>query len=174
MNSYLFQKINSLIGHSYWLDKFMVFSAEWLGYILILGVLLCFFKNRNKYKEMLLVSFVSAIVSRFVFVYIIRFFYYHPRPYLVLQNINWLIKKETESSFPSGHAAFYFSLATGVYLYNKKVGYVYFVLAGLMGFARIFVGVHWPLDILTGAALGIATTWLLNIFYKKYLIKIGF
>ena len=103
---------------------------------------------------------ISAIVARFVFVEAIRFFYYNPRPFLVLENVNQLINHETTGSMPSGHASFYFALATGVCLYNKKAGYIYLILAGLMGFARIFSGVHWPLDIIVEAVLGIGTAIL--------------
>lgn len=169
MNIYLFEKINNLAGQNPWLDGFMVFSAEWLGYFLIVGVVLCFFKNREKYKNMLLVSLGSAIVARFIFVEVIRYFYYNPRPFTVLENINVLLNHEISSSFPSGHATFYFALAAGVCLYNKKAGYAYFALAGLMGFARVFVSVHWPLDIIAGAMLGILVSLLfrgLNQFSK--------
>ena len=167
MNLYLFQLINSWASQNAWLDRFMVFSAEWLGYLLILGVILCYLKDRQKYKDMALVAFSSAIVARFIFVEIIRSFYYSPRPFLVLQNVHQLLAHDLEASFPSGHASFYFALAGGVYLYNKKAGYAYFVLAGLMGFARIFGGVHWAFDILVGAVLGMTTTWLVNLMKEK-------
>ena len=185
MNEVLSREINSWAGQSYWLDRFMIFSAEWLGYFLILlllaPLLLTFFIRNNRisswvrfallkwsyYKEMLAVSIISAIVARFVFVEIIRFFYYNPRPFLVLENVNQLINHEMTGSMPSGHASFYFALATGVCLYNKKAGYIYLSSAGLMGFARIFSGVHWPLDIIVGAVLGIGTAILVKFIKQK-------
>ncbi|MBI2064432.1 MAG: phosphatase PAP2 family protein [Candidatus Yanofskybacteria bacterium] len=172
MNISLFQIINSWAGKNYWLDRFMIFSAEWLGYFLILllitPLLLTFFIRNDRfsswiryvllrlgyYREMLSVSLVSAILARFIFVEAIRFFYYNPRPFLVFSDVTQLVNHETASSFPSGHASFYFALVTGVYLYNKKLGYIYLALAGLIGFARVFVGVHWPADIVAGAILG--------------------
>ena len=163
----LFHKINYFAGQNIWLDRFMIFSAEWLGYLLIAGVIFFFLKNRQKYKEMLIVSIGSAAIARFVFVEVIRWLYYSPRPFLVTTDFVQLINHETTSSFPSGHTTFYFALATGIYLYNKKVGYAYFALAGLIGFARIFGGVHWPLDIIGGAVLGVVTAVLTDYFNKK-------
>ena len=150
----------------------MIFSADWLGYILIGMLLVYLLKNRTQYGAMVLVSLVSAIISRFIFVEIIRFFYNNPRPFLVLQNVNQLIEHEVTPSFPSGHASFYFALAAGVYLYNKKAGYLYFASAVLMGFARIFAGVHWPIDIAVGAILGIMTAIAVR-FMKQKLPKAG-
>jgi len=168
----------------------MIFSAEWLGYFLILllitPLLLTFFirndcisswtrsalLRRSYYREMLIVSLVSAIVARFIFVEAIRFFYNSPRPFLVLSDVTQLINHETTSAFPSGHASFYFALAAGVYLYNKKAGYLYFASAVLMGFARIFAGVHWPIDIAVGAILGIMTAIAVR-FMKQKLPKAG-
>lgn len=182
-----FRFINNLAGHSVWLDRFMIFVADQMGYFLVLGVLFLAWKNSGRVK-ILVLTIGSAMIARAVFVELIRYFFYNPRPYLVLENVNILINHETSSSFPSGHASFYFALATGVYLYNnrakpssnprakrgeqssydgglyghKKIGRIYLVLAGLMGFARVFVSVHWPLDILAGALLGIVTALVFN------------
>lgn len=186
MSISLFITINSWAGQSQWLDRFMVFSAEWLGYFLVLLLLTpwlatFFIKNNwlsslarsvllkwSYYKEMLVVAFGSAVISRFLFVNIIRYFYYDPRPFLVLPDIHQLIDHETTSSFPSGHASFYFALAAGVYLYNKKAGWWYLASAGLIGFARIFIGVHWPLDILVGAILGVITAVIIKHLKQKF------
>jgi len=161
-----FRLINDLAGHNFWLDKFMIFVADKMGYLMILGVLFFAYKNSDRFKVLLL-TIGSAILARVMFVELIRYFVYNPRPYLSLENVNILMNHEVSSSFPSGHATFYFALAMGVYLCNKKTGLIYLILAGLMGFSRIFISVHWPLDILAGAVLGIATAVFVNYFQKK-------
>lgn len=167
-----FRLINGWAGHNVWLDRFMIFAADKMGYLLIVFVLVLFWK-KDYFKKLIFVSWGSAIVVRFVFVGLMRYLVYSPRPFLVLENVNQLMNHEFESSFPSGHATFYFALATGVYLYNKKSGWVYFALAGLLGFARIFVSVHWPLDILSGAGLGIATAVLVNYLVNYSRTRLG-
>ncbi len=81
--------------------------------------------------------------------------------------------READSSFPSGHAIFVFALATGVYYYNKTLGRWLFAASVLVGVSRIFVGVHWPYDIVAGAVLGIATAWACNEIFKKYKHRFG-
>lgn len=165
-----FRFINDLAGQNVWLDEFMMFAADKMGYLLILSVLIIFWKKEH-FKRVVLVSLGSAVVARFVFVSVFRYLIYSPRPFSVLEHVNILMNHELESSFPSGHASFFFALATGVYLYNKKAGRIYLFLAGLMGLARIFVSVHWPLDILAGAILGCATALMINKVSGSFLEK---
>jgi membrane-associated phospholipid phosphatase len=63
---------------------------------------------------------------------------------------------ETSNSFPSGHTAFVFALATVVYPYHKRLSYFVFVSGALIGLARIMAGVHYPADVLGGMVLGVA------------------
>ncbi len=147
----------------------MIFSSDNLGLVLFSGIVVFVIWKGKKYIEMLWVCLISALTARFILVGLIRYLYYHPRPFIVLQNVNLLIPHDSESSFPSGHASFYFALAMGVYLYNKKAGYACLAIAGLIGFARIFVGVHWPLDILAGAVLGIVTALIIEFVKKRTL-----
>ena len=86
------------------------------------------------------------------------------KPDLVLalaQNFNNTIdpvtgKVLTDSawSFPSGHATFFFAMATAIYLYNKKWGIWFFVGAILISIGRVIAGLHYPSDILGGAIIG--------------------
>lgn len=171
LNALLFQKINDLVGQSIWLDRLGVFFATYSGYILLAVLVLTFIlKPAALNRFMVLAALISAGISRGIITTIIRFFYHHPRPFDVL-TAKQLIP-ESDYSFPSGHASFYFALSMGVYFYNKKLGIVFFVVSVLMGLARVFAGVHWPADILGGALVGIATALLVNFCARKYLKKL--
>lgn len=171
MNQQFFYYLNNLAGQNIWLNRLAVFFTDYAGYILVVILALIFiFKSAKLSRFMILVALISAGISRGIITTVIRFFYHHPRPFDVLA-VKQLIP-ESGYSFPSGHAAFYFALSMGVYLYNKKLGIVFFAVSALMGIARIFAGVHWPADILGGALVGIATALLVNFCARKYLEKI--
>jgi undecaprenyl-diphosphatase len=60
------------------------------------------------------------------------------------------------SSFPSGHTATSFACATVLAFFVPRAAPAFYLLALAIGFSRIYVGVHWPLDVLGGAVLGVA------------------
>ena len=78
-----------------------------------------------------------------------------PRPYTRLEDLTILIPKPGKYSFPSGHTAS--SFASGVVFFRqlpKKWGVPALVLAFLMGLSRLYVGVHYPTDVLAGMIVG--------------------
>jgi undecaprenyl-diphosphatase len=172
INYFLFQKINSFAGQKIWLDHLGVFFSDYAGYILMAVLVLIFiFKSTQSNRFMVLVALISTAVSRGIITTVIRFFYHHPRPFEVL-TVRQLIP-ESGYSFPSGHAAFYFALSAGVYFYNRKLGISFFVVSVLIGIARVFVGVHWPLDILGGVLVGLISAVGVNFLLKKFVLREG-
>jgi len=75
----------------------------------------------------------------------------------------------TGPSFPSGHSANAFALAMTLYFYDKRIGIPALIFAAIIGISRIFVGAHWPSDVIVGAALGIGAGYLV----EKQLNKTG-
>ncbi len=146
------------------LDYGIIFLAKYLGYILLAVFIFLYLKNRR--KDFLIIPLLSALISRFVFTEIIRFFYFRPRPF-VEQGISPLIEHASTASFPSGHAAFYFALSAGVYRYNKKAGFWFFGASLIIGLARMFAGLHYFTDILGGLLIGLLSYFLVRYFSKK-------
>jgi membrane-associated phospholipid phosphatase len=72
-------------------------------------------------------------------------------------------------SFPSGHANTIFTLATACYLVQPRGWFLYFFLAALVAASRVFIGAHYPSDVIMGAYLGVLTT----IYLKQYFLYKG-
>ncbi len=85
------------------------------------------------------------------------------RPEDTLEGIDVLVTTPSTASFPSGHAATSFAAAVVLALALPALAPAFFVVAALVGLSRLYVGVHFPLDVLAGAALGVvvATALLL-------------
>jgi undecaprenyl-diphosphatase len=86
-----------------------------------------------------------------VLAYAIKLGVDRPRP-----GLEPLVRLPTDPSFPSGHAATSFAGATMLSAFAPRYRVVFFTLATAIAFSRIYVGVHWPFDVVAGAALGAA------------------
>ncbi|MEK7540705.1 MAG: phosphatase PAP2 family protein [Patescibacteria group bacterium] len=169
---YLFNLINGLAFKWYWLDFIGFFIVKYSEYILAAVLVLFLVINFKKYWKMALEAVIVAAFTRFILAEIIRWMWFRPRPFIT-NNVNLLIDYDAkEASFPSGHASFYFALSAIVYFYNKKIGIIFYIASLLVVLARVFVGIHWPSDILAGAILGILTGYILNILFRKNAYKI--
>lgn len=166
-NESLFQLIHNLSGRHAFFDYLAIFFAEWLPYLLVIAFLVLVFDQVTSRRRFYLFveGALAVILSRGIITTIIQFFYYHPRPF---ESYGFSpLFAESGSSFPSGHAAWFFALAMIVWYTNRKWGWWFFALATLMGLARIYAGVHWPLDVIGGVAIGIAS----GVFVKWILGK---
>jgi undecaprenyl-diphosphatase len=72
-----------------------------------------------------------------------------------------LVAVPRSAAFPSGHATAAFACATVLAALAPRAAPVFVVLAAAIAYSRLYVGVHWPLDVVAGAVLGVATGLLL-------------
>jgi len=165
---YIFNLINGLAGKWAFLDLLSIFFAKYFGYVLLFCLVLFLVKDLKKYWRIVAEALFIAVFVRFILAEIIRMIWFRPRPF-VNNPVNLLIPyNQSEASFPSGHASFYFTLSTIIYSYNRKIGILFYIASFLIILSRVFVGIHWPSDILAGAILGIGIGWLLTKFFRKY------
>jgi undecaprenyl-diphosphatase len=77
-----------------------------------------------------------------------------PRPYVVLPHALILVSRSSDYSFPSDHAVMAGAVAAGVLLAHRRLGLVAAALALVMAVTRVYVGAHFPLDVVTGLLVG--------------------
>ena len=158
----LFNAIHGLAGWSAVLDTAGIFLAQYLPYILVIPLI--FFLLRGKTVKTRIHTFLFLtlllLLSRGVFTETIRFFFPRQRPFEALGFTSLI--PESGVSFPSGHAAFFFAVSFAMYAVEKAWGWWFLGLSLLNGIARVFVGVHYPFDIVGGALVALASYLILT------------
>ncbi|MCQ2404696.1 MAG: phosphatase PAP2 family protein [Clostridia bacterium] len=154
------------------LDKF-VLALTWLvgdyGQLwAIVGAVMLFFKKTRKCGIAVLVSYALVFLGG---QYVLKDLIARERPCVIDQTVELLVARKTSYSCPSTHTAWAFAAATSIFLHFKKWGIGLFVVAAVIGFSRLYLFMHFPTDVLFGAALGAAfavgTFYLLKVFRKK-------
>jgi len=174
----IFQLIHGLANRWWLFDWLGIFLAQYLPYLIVLFAFFLLAKEKNWRQRIYFFALagLSIILSRGIITEIIRFFYYRPRPFLALQFQSLLGDSDIAGSFPSGHAAAYFALALAIFYFlkqkknnyleqpatNLSLGWLCLGAVILIGVARIFVGVHWPSDVLVGALIGLGSAFLVK------------
>lgn len=155
MNETIFRFFNDFALKNEFLDASIIFFADSFGYFLIvvLIVFIFFHKPAKTGLKHALVIFTPTLIALLA-AKTIKFFYFSPRPFEVLDGVNLLFKHGGIDSFPSGHAAFFSALAVSFYINHKRLAIIYIAGAVLIGISRIAAGIHWPTDVLAGYAIG--------------------
>ncbi|WP_353892120.1 phosphatase PAP2 family protein [Proteinivorax hydrogeniformans] len=174
----LSEHIYNFRGTITFLDYFFYVLAEYssiffiLSFSIVIGVEV--FKNKGLAFKVL--SYCFVILSTFITNQILRRLVQRERPFVVNQ-FDSLIEHSASYSFPSNHAAMSFIVALTIYRLNPKIGKYFLFLAGFVSLSRVYVGVHYPSDIIAGALLALAIFKLFELFllqHKKSQLGGGF
>lgn len=159
MNTALFFQIFNLSHKNVFVDGLMVFGAEYLIYLVFFLLITTAVLGKAQEKRIALLTAVSLFIS-LLLIQIIRVFVYQPRPF-VTHPIYPLIKNTADNCFPSIHTTIMSVIATSSLLFKSKLTPFFVICLIWSGFSRIFVGVHYPQDILGGVLVGIFSTFLI-------------
>lgn len=154
------------------LDPIMIFFTK-LGdggtiWIIAALLMLCFKKTR---KEGVMVG-ASLIGSLLFNNMLVKNLVGRTRPYELIDGLQILVEKPGEFSFPSGHTSS--SFAAGVIIFltcPRKIGVPALILAFLISISRLYVGVHFPTDVLGGMVMGTLIAVCIYEVYKKKFMK---
>lgn len=159
LDTKIFEFVRGLAQESRFWDQFFVQANKYSVAIFSAALLWYFFRNRRVFWT----GLFSALLSRGIFTALIHQIFYRPRPYNIFRELEALIDtQDLGSSFPSGHAAYFFAIAFVVWLRDRKIGGILILGALLFSFARIFLGVHYPLDILGGIVAALISVWIVK------------
>ncbi|MCX4982339.1 phosphatase PAP2 family protein [Streptomyces sp. NBC_00572] len=152
-----------------WFDRVMEFVGEYgLMLAMALVCLWCWWSIRRRGTLADSVSAAAGLVWAPLAAGIallvnipIRGFVERPRPFKDHQGLEVLIDGKTDFSFVSDHATLAMALGVGVFVAHRRLGLAAIGLALAEGFARVYMGVHYPTDVIGGFALGTAVALLL-------------
>lgn len=161
LNRSLFLAINASAEASLPMRELAIFFAQWMVFCvpMLLAVLWIFGEQRQRRVVLLAgLSIALALACNLV----IRELWFHPRPFMLGLGQNFLAHAPG-ASFPSDHASGLFAIAFALILASlRKTGLVMLGLALLVSWARVYLGVHFPFDILGGCLVGLLSAWLVR------------
>lgn len=177
----LFYVLNTFFSNALF-DLFFTFITDSQNIYLIFLITAIPFLINKKIEALKIIGVVVLAmgISDLIGGQILKPFFHRLRPchpsyfvegkHLFLEGANFLLGMKRGASFPSNHAMNVFTFATVLTLYYPKNFFYYYLFAVLVAFSRIYVGVHYPIDVLAGSALGIVIGMF--IYYLFYYIKI--
>ena len=149
--------------------KFITYTGNaGIIWIILSIVLICI----PKYRKAGLASAMALIIDLLCVNICVKPLAHRIRPYVYSHEVSLIIKKAADYSFPSGHTAAAFASSMAILRSeHKKLGACALIYATLMGFSRLYVGVHYPTDVIAGMILGdlfgLAGAAIAALIYRK-------
>lgn len=156
----LFRLINGQ-GQNYFLDWFMPFMTDLKNFTYVLPVLSVWVLYKEKKAGVVFLIFIGltlAITDQFSS-RLLKEWLGRVRPCHVLEGVRMLTDCNTSYSFPSSHAVNIFAAAFFLSQPVKKLSLLFFGIAVIVGYSRIYIGIHYPFDVIGGAGIGLLIAW---------------
>lgn len=168
MNDWLFSLINGMANHSVIVDALMISISKLVPYLYILILAWLYVKGfRTGSFKLRGESFATAVLLVICLIgsFILGSMFYENRPFVDHPDAVLILNHAADASFPSDHAVGTMALACGILYYRWNLGTWMVYGSILVGISRVFVGNHYPGDILGAFIL----VWILTALYNKLL-----
>jgi len=161
LNFTLFHLINQYAGINSVIDTAAVIAAKYMPLFVVVGMVILWIQNGKHTRDIVLYGFYAAIIGLLIN-YLIGLVYYHPRPFMIPTG-TLLFSYPGDSSFPSDHSTIIFSMALMlIYFKETRIAGLIFLLLGVLGgIARVFAGVHFPLDIVGSLIVSVVSIMII-------------
>ena len=135
---------------------------------LIIAALLLIFKGTRRAGISVVIAYLAVYLLGQI---LLKQLISRPRPCQIDQAFALLVARPSSSSFPSTHSAWAFGAATAIFMRHRKLGAAAYAVAALIAFSRLYMFLHFPTDVLFGAAMGMAlgvlAHWIMKTLWKK-------
>ena len=166
MNDWLFSLINGMANHSVIVDALMISISKLVPYLYILILAWLYVKGfRTGSFKLRGESFATGVLLVICLIgsFILGSMFYENRPFVDHPDAILILNHAADASFPSDHAVGTMAIACGILFYRWNQGTWMVYGSILVGFSRVFVGNHYPGDILGAFIL----VWILTAIYNK-------
>jgi undecaprenyl-diphosphatase len=170
------QKLFMLVNHADlpFLDAvmpvFTILGGSWIVYLYSLLLVVCYFVDKRVMPGRYLVVYLVATLLSLWVEYLLKGFFHVPRPALAIgmEHVRILGKFSKSYALPSGHAVFSFMTAfTLGYGRSWRWKAPLFLFAFLVAYSRVYVGAHYPLDVLAGGVIGVLCGFIAWKVYEQ-------
>ena len=160
LDTALFLSINGSATSPHGLTALALFSTRQLPQLIASGAAGAFLAGNSRVKEAVL-QVLAAVAIAFVLAHLGQYLIARDRPFVVGLGTQWL-PHAASHSFPSAHASvsFAFAVATSLMARHWYWTLAAFIGAALISWSRVYLGLHFPSDIVVGALAGAASGWL--------------
>ncbi len=152
------------------MDNLIIFSAKYVYVIeVILAIIYFFLQGRNKQKSIVALSIIFLPLA-YILAQVIAAFYFDPRPFVV-GHFTSLIPHAPDNGFPSDHMLLTSAIASILFVYNKKIGTLAWMIAIIVGISRVYAGIHHLTDIVGSATIAIVSIWIAERYILPQVAK---
>jgi undecaprenyl-diphosphatase len=135
-------------------DIFFIFGAKYVYLISVAAFGIYFlFADREKKKKLIIFSLIAFALS-FLMAVAGRQIYDNPRPFVV-EEFTPLIPHSPDNGFPSDHTLLASAIASVILFFNIHLGIWLWLMAGIVGLSRVYVGVHHFIDVIASALMAL-------------------
>lgn len=154
----LFHWLNGFAGHERSLDDLMIAAAKYSPFVIAAVLLACWATWRPAWQRAAALAGLAALLALGVG-QLIGAAFPRARPYQVT-TATVLVTHAPDTSFPSDHATLCLAVAVLLWTVSRRLGLALGVFSLLVLIARVYIGVHYPTDVIGGALLGAGGAWV--------------
>jgi membrane-associated phospholipid phosphatase len=160
----IYHAINVFVFHHAWLGRSLSFLEKWAVPIYAVATVALWLLARpggdRKWKLASATALCSAGVALLVNQLIAQI-WHRQRPFATHPSAHVWGSRSHDPSFPSDHASAAFAIAFTIFLFDRVVGGIFLVAATVIGVGRVFIGAHYPADVVAGCLVGLAVALLI-------------